>query len=95
MTVNRYLALAPLWTALTLATLWSVPALAAELTVNDPGDSGKNGDGLVTLREALIAANTDGTTDLGQTGSGVDSIVFDATVFGSPQTITLARSTRG
>jgi hypothetical protein len=42
------------------------------LTVNSLADNITAGDGLVTLREAIIAANTDGTTDLGQTASGAD-----------------------
>ena len=42
------------------------------LTVNSLADNITPGDGLVTLREAIIAANTDGTTDLGQSASGAD-----------------------
>ncbi len=52
---------------------------AAVLTVNNGGDSTVAGDGQVTLREAVIAAETDTTTDLGQTGSGPDRI--DLTAF--------------
>ena len=44
---------------------------------------------MVTLREAILAANSDSTTDLGQTGSGADTIDFDLDVFGTRQTITL------
>ena len=51
------------------------------LTVNNPLDNNMPGDGLVTLREAIIAANANSTTDLGQTGSGADTIQFDPAVF--------------
>ena len=53
----------------------------ATFTVNSTADNTIVGDGLTTLREAIEAANTT---------SGVDSIVFDATVFAGAQTITLA-----
>ena len=55
--------------------------LLAVLTVNSPLDNTTSGNGLVTLREAIVAANADGTTDLGQQGSGADTIEFDAGVF--------------
>ena len=48
------------------------------LTVNSLADNTTPGDGLVTLREAIIAANADGTTDLGQTGNGADIIDLSA-----------------
>src|SRR5213593_1455924 len=48
----------------------------AVLTVNSLLDNTTAGNGLVTLREAIPAANNDTTTDLGQTGSGADTIVF-------------------
>jgi hypothetical protein len=48
------------------------------LTVNSLADNMTAGDGLVTLREAIIAANTDGTTDLGQTASGADLLDLSA-----------------
>ncbi len=54
--------------------------LLSSLTVNSLEDNLTSGDGLVTLREAILAANTDATTDLGQTGSGADTIVFDASL---------------
>jgi hypothetical protein len=38
---------------------------------------------LVTLREAIVAANTNATTDLGQTGSGADIISFAPSVSGT------------
>jgi Dockerin type I domain len=63
------------------------PAL---LTVNSLADNLTAGNGLVTLREAIIAANTDATTDLGQTGSGADTIAFASSLFtGGAQTLTL------
>src|SRR5262245_14024617 len=53
------------------------------LTVNAGGDPGTPGDGLVTFREAITAANMDTTTDLGETGSGADTIVFTSGVTGT------------
>ena len=53
----------------------------AQITVNSTADNLTGGDGLVTLREAIIAANTDTTTDLGETGSGADTIVLPAGTF--------------
>ena len=50
--------------------------LLATLTVNSLLDNSLSGDGLVTLREAIAAANEDALTDLGQTGSGADVIQF-------------------
>ncbi len=47
----------------------------AVLTVNTLTDV-TAADGLVTLREAIIASNTDTATDLGDTGSGADTIQF-------------------
>jgi predicted outer membrane repeat protein len=48
----------------------------ANLYVNSLLDNTTAGNGLVTLREAIIAANTDTATDTGQTGSGADTIRF-------------------
>ncbi|NES04970.1 MAG: DUF4347 domain-containing protein, partial [Okeania sp. SIO2F4] len=72
--------------------LVSYGGVFADITVNSTDDSLiiNNGDGLVTLREAIEAANNDTTTDLGETGDGADTIIFDPAVFGTPQTITLA-----
>jgi parallel beta-helix repeat protein len=65
----------------------------ATLLVNSLLDNTTPSDGLVTLREAIAAANGDGTTDLGQTGSGADVIDFDPALFaGGPGTITLGGS---
>jgi hypothetical protein len=63
---------------------------AATLTVNSAADNTTSGNGLVTLREAVAAANADGSTDLGQTGSGADSIVFAPSLAGA--TIELSTS---
>ena len=62
--------------------------LLAALIVNSPLDNTVSGDGLVTLREAILAANSDTTTDLGHKGNFADAITFD---FGhdGPQTIQL------
>ena len=51
--------------------------LLTVLTVNSLADNTTAGDNLVTLREAINAANGDTATDLNQTGSGADTIVFD------------------
>jgi len=61
--------------------------MLAVLIVNSAADNTITGDGLVTLREAIIAANNDTVTDLGLSGFGADTIVFNATLSG--QTITL------
>jgi cysteine-rich repeat protein len=59
------------------AVLWLASAAgAATLTVNSAGDDTTAADGLVTLREAILAAESDAATDLGDTGSGADTIVF-------------------
>ncbi|MCA9054042.1 MAG: right-handed parallel beta-helix repeat-containing protein, partial [Planctomycetaceae bacterium] len=52
--------------------------LLSTLTVTSLDDNTIDGDSFVTLREAIIAANTDGTTDNGESGSGADEIVFAA-----------------
>src|SRR4051812_3457318 len=48
----------------------------AVLTVNSLTDALVAGDGLVTLREAIVASNTDTATDLGETGLDADTIQF-------------------
>ena len=58
--------------------------LLATLTVNSELDNVTAADGLVTLREAIIAANGDLATDLGDVGSGPDTIVFDPSLDGTP-----------
>ena len=54
----------------------ATPAIAATFTVTSIGDSGAG-----TLRQAILDANA---------ASGADTIVFDTTVFNTPQTIILA-----
>jgi CSLREA domain-containing protein len=51
--------------------------LFASIVVNSTADDAVAGDGLVTLREAITAANDDSTTDAGQTGEGADEITFN------------------
>ncbi|MDJ1183027.1 beta strand repeat-containing protein [Roseofilum casamattae] len=53
----------------------------AILNVNSNLDNLTGGDGLVTLREAIIAANSDITTDLGEAGAGADTIILQAGTF--------------
>ncbi|MBT6484795.1 MAG: hypothetical protein HOK71_08995, partial [Planctomycetaceae bacterium] len=60
------------------------------ITVTGTGDDVVNGDGEVTLREAITAANTDTSVDGSTAGSGNDEIVFDASLAG--QSITLGGS---
>jgi len=56
--------------------------MLAVITVNSDLDNTTPGDALVTLREAVIAANTDATTDLGDTGNGADTIDFAGSLNG-------------
>lgn len=51
---------------------------ANTLVVDSAADNTIAGDAHVTLREAIIAANDDTTTDLGQTGAGIDTIILAA-----------------
>ena len=65
--------------------------LLSAIVVNSLADNTTSGDGQVTLREAIDAANNDSTTDLGDTGSGADVISFDPSLFiGGPATINLS-----
>ncbi|HZP65838.1 MAG TPA: hypothetical protein VFB32_05975 [Rudaea sp.] len=57
-----------------LLALRCTAAPAATLTVNSLGDDVTPADGRVTLREAILAANADASTDLGQVGNGADVI---------------------
>jgi hypothetical protein len=57
--------------------------LLATLTVNSLLDGPTAIDGFVTLREAILAANADSTTELGETGSGADTIQFAAGLAGT------------
>ena len=61
---------------------------AATITVTRADDAFGTGDG-VTLREALLAANSNASVDGSVAGSGADTIVFDPVVFATPQTLTL------
>jgi cysteine-rich repeat protein len=71
-------------------TALAVAAGGATLTVNSAGDDTTPGNGLVTLREAIVAAEGDTATDLGETGSGADVIVFaPALVAGGDAAITI------
>jgi predicted outer membrane repeat protein len=66
--------------------------MLATLTVNSLLDNVTGGDGLVTLREAIIAANTDSATDLGDAGGGADTIEFAASLTsGGPATLLLTQ----
>jgi hypothetical protein len=69
--------------------------LPATLSVNSLLDNTTSGDGLVTLREAIAAANTNTITDLGQTGSGADTIQFDAGLSGTVNLITIGSTLVG
>lgn len=65
--------------------------MLSAILVNSLEDNTTAGDGQVTLREAIAAANNDTTTDLGDTGSGADTISFDPSLFSSgPATIDLS-----
>ncbi len=64
-----------------------VPAI---ITVNTGLDSPNLPSGLVTLRSAIQAANTDTSVNGSTAGSGADTIIF--TSFGLPVTITLGGS---
>lgn len=66
----------------------SYGGLLGTLTVNSLADNTISGDGQVTLREAIAAANTDGTTDLGDQASGTDTILFAPSL--NDSTISLA-----
>jgi CSLREA domain-containing protein len=65
-------------------------APSVALVVNSLADN-TDLDGVVTLREAILAANTNTTVgDAVHDGSGgIDTITFDPAVFATPQTITL------
>ena len=63
--------------ALTFSALGSTPALAAGLVVNTATDEDVN-NSACSLREAIIAANTDAAYNGCPLGSGADSITFAA-----------------
>ncbi len=54
-------------------------ALLATITVTSAADTVAD-DGAVTLREAILAANTDASIDGSAAGSGADTIVFDPAI---------------
>src|SRR5919198_54629 len=60
---------------LAVVTATASPAAAATITVTSVADN-TTVDGQVTLREAIIAANTDTSVDGSEPGSGTDQIVF-------------------
>jgi CSLREA domain-containing protein len=64
----------PAFAGALLACVLGAHANAATLTVNSLADGVVGGDGQVTLREAIVAANADSSTDLGQVGAGPDLI---------------------
>ncbi len=80
-------------TAVAMVFVWVTAAGAATITVNSADDNLTGGDGLVTLREAVAAANADGSTDLGDTGSGADTIVFDAALAGGTIALSIVDDT--
>ena len=64
--------------AVALPDVLETRRLFATLLVNSLADSTTPGDGFVSLREAIFAAQNNTTTDLGDTGTvAVDTIVFD------------------
>ncbi len=69
--------------------------LLSTIQVNSAADNTTADDGFVTLREAIIAANTHATTDLGDTGAdGPDTIVFSGGDFAdaTPDVISILSS---
>ena len=50
-------------------------AMAATITVNETADAYINGDGRCSLREAIIAANTDAPLDACPAGTGDDDVI--------------------
>ena len=65
--------------------------MLAALTVTSLADN-TTADGLITLREAILASNNDAVADAvegSQAGSGADEIHFDPGLFGAPRTTAL------
>ena len=58
-------------------------ALLSAIMVNSLADNTTSGDNLVTLREAIMAANGNSTTDLGDIGTGADTIAFSPGLSGT------------
>lgn len=86
--------LAPtLWAVLTLMAV-ATPASAAVITVTSLSDNSTL-DGLITLREAISAANGDVSVDGSPIGSGADTINFASSLFtGGDQSISLLFANR-
>ena len=68
---------------LSLSLLPSSPVFAATITVNSTADDDIDNDGECTLREAIMAANSDTASGVAAgeclAGSGTDTINFDIT----------------
>ncbi|NES94124.1 MAG: DUF4347 domain-containing protein [Desertifilum sp. SIO1I2] len=77
--------------AFQIGVLEAYTSVLATLRVNSLLDNTTPNDGLVTLREAILAANSDTTTDLGDTGTGNDTIIFEIPGI-APYTLTLTSS---
>ncbi|MDK3155472.1 DUF4347 domain-containing protein, partial [Kamptonema cortianum] len=77
--------------AFQIGVLEAYTSVLATLRVNSLLDNTTANDGLVTLREAILAANSNSTTDLGDTGTGNDTIIFEIPGI-APYTLTLASS---
>jgi CSLREA domain-containing protein/uncharacterized repeat protein (TIGR01451 family) len=68
---------------LTFALCLAAPTFAGSvITVTSAADN-TDVDGLITLREAIQAANTDMSVDGSTAGSGADTIVFDPSLIGA------------
>jgi len=84
----------PSWRAHQAAETFEARTLLAGIVVDSALDNfdplSPTTDGLVTLREAVLAANTDAAVGDAPAGSGPDTITFDPTEFAGPQTITLS-----
>lgn len=72
---------------LMLALLWT-PAAYAQITVNSTADNLNAGDGNCTLREAIMNANSDSDTTLGDCAAGVGADII--TLPAGTYTLTIA-----
>lgn len=74
------------------ATVTFSIAPAGVILVTSIADQSVADDGLVTLQEAIQAANSDAPNDAAPAGNGPDTIMFDPSLFDdAPQTITLSQ----
>src|SRR5262249_44334456 len=64
------------------------PAVITVTSLADGTLTGLAGDGKVSLREAVQAANTDKSVDGSAAGGGADTIVFDSSLAGKTITLT-------